>query len=379
MARNPATAAFVKLLLRCALALMCFTPVAALGAGSCQPCRRARSSRRASSPNRTASPASCSLRTATSVKATSQTASTWTTARLIPGAGWVSVGPGYRHWYGKDMRSSSMRSASISVNNYRLAQARAELPEFLKSRLALGAQARWQDFGRVDYFGVGPTLRRTSDRSTASNPRSSPRYATLRPFRWMDIGAPDRLDESGRPRYVEGPFRPRLTTAARSCRPKSRDDRHARFPRPSDQRRRSCAALARATTIARVGAQHASQRYEGEAAGFLPIGGGRVVLALHGWTVRSDTRDGAIGAVLPPAQSRRPEHVAIVHRLSLPRRQHARCQRGGPRLALMTHLDLAVFADAGNVAALRGDLDLVEAIVWRRFPAAHTPRDVRDG
>jgi hypothetical protein len=90
---------------------------------------------------------------------------------MIPGAGWGSAGPGYRHWYGKDFAFVDA-SASISVTNYRLAQARAELPGFLKSRLALGVAARWQDFPRVDYFGAGPERRRTRSRFTASSRRS---------------------------------------------------------------------------------------------------------------------------------------------------------------------------------------------------------------
>jgi hypothetical protein len=42
----------------------------------------------------------------------------------------------------------------------------------------------------------------------------------------------------------------------------------------------------------RTTGEHTFKRYEGEAASFVPIGGGRVVLAAHGWYVRSDTREG---------------------------------------------------------------------------------------
>ncbi len=44
------------------------------------------------------------------------------------------------------------------------------------------------------------------------------------------------------------------------------------------------------------------------------------------------------------------------------------------RLALMTHLDLAVFADAGNVASRAGDLDLAQALLRRRPPLPYAPR-----
>src|SRR5262245_64837282 len=60
---------------------------------------------------------------------------------MIPGAGWASVGPGYKQWFGKDSLFVD-GSATISVKNFRMAQARFELPRLLKSRLAFGAQAR---------------------------------------------------------------------------------------------------------------------------------------------------------------------------------------------------------------------------------------------
>ena len=106
---------------------------------------------------------------------------------MIPGAGWLSVGPGYRHWFAKDAVLFDA-VAAISINNYRMGQARIELPKFLNSRLALGAQARWQDFREVDYFGVGPNT--TEDMLSVYGVKSTQltAYATLRPFRWMAIG-----------------------------------------------------------------------------------------------------------------------------------------------------------------------------------------------
>ena len=62
-------------------------------------------------------------------------------------------------------------------------------------------------------------------------------------------------------------------------------------------------------------------RYEGEAAGFIPIAGSRIVLALHGWVMRSDAEDGR-RAVLPAAQPGRRQLPAVLDRLPVPRRQH---------------------------------------------------------
>lgn len=73
---------------------------------------------------------------------------------MIPGAGWIAVGPGYRHWYSKD-RVFLDASAAISWRGYKTAQARFELPRLVRSRLALGSQVRWQDFTQVAFFGEG--------------------------------------------------------------------------------------------------------------------------------------------------------------------------------------------------------------------------------
>ena len=101
---------------------------------------------------------------------------------MIPGAGWLSIGPGYKQWYGKDTLFVDA-SASISVKNFRMAQARVEAPKFLKSRLALGAQARWQDFRSIDYFDVGSDTVLDFQSNYAVESTQLNAYATLRPSR----------------------------------------------------------------------------------------------------------------------------------------------------------------------------------------------------
>lgn len=121
---------------------------------------------------------------------------------MIPGAGWMSAGPGYRHWYKQDNLFVE-GSASISVNGYKMAQGRVELPAMLKSRLALGTQLRWQDFGRLDYFGSGRSSVVDSLSNYSIESSQVTAYATLRPVRWMALGG-----EIGwmnpQSRYVDG-------------------------------------------------------------------------------------------------------------------------------------------------------------------------------
>ena len=219
-----------------------------------------------------------------------------------------------------------MRPPSISVHSYKMAQARVELPKFLKSRLALGTQARWQDFGRVDYFDVGPATSIDSRSIYGIESTQLTAYATLRPLRWMDInGQIGWMNPVTN--YDEGPFlRAARRAARRSCRWKCRR-RSTRATFPVIRPAASCCAASAPRYDDRTSGAQSFDKVEGEAAGFLPIAGGRVVLALHGWYVGTEAAQRRHRAVLSAAQSRRRQHAAIVHRLSLPRRPHAGRQR----------------------------------------------------
>jgi hypothetical protein len=275
-------------------------------------------------------------------------------ANMIPGSGWLSAGPGYRHWFRKDSLFVDA-SASISVHNYRMAQARVELPKFLKGRLALGTQARWQDFGRVDYFDVGPASSLDMRSIYGIESTQLTAYATLRPSRWMDIGGQIGW-MNPETKYVEGPFLPRLGSdtefvpAEASATIDTRD-----FPGHPTSGIVLRGVAARYED--RRSGTHSFDKVESEAAGFLPIAGGRAVFAVHGWYVGTVPRSGGtvpfylqpslggINTLRSYTDYRFHDNYMLVANAEL-------------RLAVMTHLDLAFFADAGNVAAQRRDLDL---------------------
>ena len=272
---------------------------------------------------------------------------------MIPGAGWLSIGPGCRQWYGDDSAFLDA-SASMSVNRYKLAQARFELPKFVKSRLALGTQVRWQDFGRVEYFGVGPDT--TEDMRSVYGVRSTQLagYATWRPLRWMALTA------------TAGWMNPRTERVDGSV-AMSLDDRRTFVTQEAAltiDTRDFPGHPTRGVVLRGVAARHLDQsdgvndfdKWEGEAAGFMPLAGGRAVLALHGWVVNTEARSGGVvpfylqpslggvNTLRSYSDYRFHDNAMAVANVEL-------------RLALMQHLDWAVFADAGNVAARTGDLD----------------------
>jgi Omp85 superfamily domain len=287
---------------------------------------------------------------------------------MIPGAGWISGGPGYRRWSRHD-RMFLDGSAAISWHGYRTAQARVELPKLAHGRLALGSQFRWQDYTRVHFYGEGPA---TSDANLSEYGLESTDlvgYATVRPFEWLAIGGeigwlqPDITARSGpflrdRPdarqlfpsNIVYGVAdQPTFIHSEASIMADRRD-----FPGHPTR-----GGLVRATV-----SQYSDRdldlftfrQYETEAAGFVPLGP-RVVLAVRGWLVASDTAPGRfVPFYLQPSLG---GHNSL--RSYAEYRFHDRDMlviNAETRLALMSHVDAAVFVDAGNVAARVEDLNL---------------------
>jgi outer membrane protein assembly factor BamA len=107
----------------------------------------------------------------------------------------------------------------------------------------------------------------------------------------------------------------------------------------------------------RTSGENTFNRYEGEAAAFVPIAGSRIVLALHGWAIRSDVEAGrSVPFYLQPGIGGANSLRSFTdYRF---RDDNMLLANAEVRLALMTHLDLALFVDAGNVAPRSKDLNL---------------------
>ena len=273
----------------------------------------------------------------------------WQYGKLIPGAGWASGGAGYRRWYGKDTMVAET-SAAISTNNFRTAQARVLLPTFARSRLALGAQVRWIDFDDVDFFGVGPGTSESALTTYDIGATHVVAHATLRPARWFDIDAEIGLFDPSITDVDEISIdQPSFMPAQVSM---TIDTRNYREHPTSGVLLRGAAAHYED----RDGGAFTHKRYEAEAAGFVPMFGERVVLALHGLAVTTPLEDGDVPFYLLPNLG-----GATSLRSFTDYRFHDRSMllaNAEVRLKMMTHVDLAVFADAGNVAPRFEDLDL---------------------
>lgn len=291
-------------------------------------------------------------------------------ANMITGSGWVSVGPGYRHWLFGD-RAIVEASTAVSWRSYKMAQARFELTRLAHSRLAVGSQVRWQDLTQVTYFGQGAESSEGNRSEYRMKSAGVVGYATVRPIRTVAIVG--RLGWLQQPTLLPpgGSFE-RGNPDARSVFPDDAVFARAEQPRylhgetsiTSDTRdsrsRPVSGGVYRAGWTAyadRDGGAFSFRRYEAEAAQFVPLAARRVVLALHGWIVGSETSANAeIPFYLLPSLG-----GGNTLRGYTDFRFHDRnllLVTAESRLALLKHVDVAAFVDAGNVAPRISGLDL---------------------
>ena len=277
----------------------------------------------------------------------------WDFGKMIPGAGWISLGPGYRQWFGKDALLLD-GSASFSWKGYKAAQARVEMPKLAKSRVALGAQVRWVDFTDIDYFGVGPDTPETALTQFGVRATHVVGHATLKPARWFDIDAeigvlaPTLNRETPLVRTLPQVSEPTFVPSQVTMRIDTRN-----FPEHP-----TSGLLLRASAAHyddRDSGAFSHQRHEGEVAGFVPMFGERVVLALHGMVVTTPGGGSVPFYLLPSLGGSNSLRSFADYRFHDRNMAMANAEL---RLAMMTHMDLALFTDAGNVASRFEDLDL---------------------
>ena len=268
---------------------------------------------------------------------------TW---NMIPGAGWISAGPGWRHWYDQD-RVFVDTSASISWRGYKQAQARFELPRLANSRLAIGSQVRWQDFTKVAFYGEGPDTVEADRSEYRLRSTNLVGYATVRPLEWIGIGGLVGWLKPSEPSSETTFMHSELSATA-----DTRD-----FPGHPSSGGLYRAAMAHYSD--RDAGVFSFRRYDAEAAHFVPVASSRVVFALHGWLVATDVGEGqTVPFYMQPGLG---GHNSL--RSYTDYRFHDRHMlvfNAETRIAMMTHVDAALFVDAGNVASRVADLDFAK-------------------
>ena len=221
--------------------------------------------------------------------------------RIVSGAGWISIGPGYRQRVFGD-RAVIDGSAAISWRAYKMGQARFEFTDLANSRVALGTQLLWQDLTQLNYFGNGPDSSADGRSEYRLKTTDVAGYGSYRPVTWLTFGA-----SAGR---LDGP------TLDAPTGPFDRDYPDARLTYPDDpafslERQPSFAhGTASVTVETRDYPDHPSSgglyqiavtrysdldlslftfnRFEAEGTQFVPLLYDGLILAFHGWTAISD-------------------------------------------------------------------------------------------
>jgi hypothetical protein len=256
-------------------------------------------------------------------------------------------------------------SAAISWRAYKQAQGRFEFPDLANSRIALGAQVVWQDLTQLHYFARSEYRLKTSDIVG---------YASYRPVRWLSVGASAGRLDGPTISAPTGPFDrgypdARLTFADDPAFALARQPAfaHGRVSITADTRNYPDHA-SRGGLYEAAWARYADldldtfsfSRYEAEGAHFVPLLNDGLVLAVHGWTILSDTAHGQmLPAYLLPSLGGTSTLRAYPNY-----RFHDRnllVTSAEARVALTTHVDTALFVDGGSVAPNVEDLRIANA------------------
>jgi hypothetical protein len=290
---------------------------------------------------------------------------------MITGAGWIAAGPGYR-LHVLDGRAFIDASAEVSWNLYKVAQGRFEWPHLAHDRLSVGGQASYQDLVQVNYFGLGPDSLKANRSAYRLNNADFAGYATVRTTAWLSV--------SGRFGWIT---KPSLSTATgRSVTVPNTVDLFSESSAPGIETQASfvhgdllvavdwrdqpghptSGGLYRAAIASysdRSADASSFRRYEVEASHFVPLFTRKWILALHAWEVFSDTSSGDVVPfyLMPSLGGQNTLRGFYDYRFHDNNMQSFNVES---RWALFTHVDAAVFADAGKVSPRAGGLDFTD-------------------
>jgi outer membrane protein assembly factor BamA len=287
---------------------------------------------------------------------------------MITGSGWVSVGPGYRHHLFDD-RAIVDVSAAVSWNFYKMAQGRFELPHLANDHLTLGSQAMYQDMLQVNYFGIGSNSLESNRSGYRLHETDVSGYATVRTTPWLSVSGRFGWIHQGDLSTMTGwsvTYPNTLAIFSDATAPGLTQQPaflHGDVTVAADTRNHSghptSGGLYRVTASSysdRNYGKYSFRRYEAEAAQFVPVVEEKWVLAFHAWEVFSDTSSGNTVPfyLLPSLGGKNTLRGYYDYRF------HDRDMQvfnAESRWALFTHVDAAIFADAGKVASVASDLD----------------------
>ena len=277
----------------------------------------------------------------------------------VPGAGWISAGPGYRHHLFGDAAVMNV-SAAMSSRRYSMVQSRIEWPSLFSNHLSIGAGARYQDFTQINYFGVGPDSDKSAQTDYRLKSLDIAGSATVRTTDWLSFG--------GRVGYIRGLA---VTPGLSSIHPPTHDlfedttapgltvqprYAHADVFVEADTRDKpgypasgGVYRLGLTTFHDLDGSAQSFRRVEGDATHYVPVFGRSHVVAVRGHVALSQTGSGneVPFYLMPTLGGANTLHGYTDYRF---RDRNAASVGAEYRFPVVRMMDAALFADAGSVA-----------------------------
>ena len=285
-----------------------------------------------------------------------------TFGNLMPSSG-LAPGAGYRGVLGNVARFN-VRGA-WSVRNYTLAEGVVELP-LADERFEVAGHARWQDGTQLPFYGLGADSLKDQRTSYALQTVDLGGRATVRPARWFSIGAGasamlvENSDGRGRFPSIDTVFDPSTAPGLLA----SPDYLHAEATAAIDwresegyTRRGGYYGVTFHRYDDRSDDLYTFHEVEADVQQFIPLVNEHWVIALRGQLRTTDLDSGQqVPYFLLPSLGG--STTLRGYRDGRFRDRHALLLSGEYRWIPGRILDMALFVDAGKVAARRGDLDL---------------------
>ena len=284
-----------------------------------------------------------------------------TFGNLMPSSG-LAPGAGYRRVLG-DVARINVRGA-WSVRSYTLAEAVVDAP-FANERIVLSGRARWRDGNQLPYYGLGDGSSKEQRTSYALQIVDAGGSATVWPSRWFSIGAGAsamQIETSvgeGRFPSIEAVFDPSTAPGLQS----SPDYLHSNAivaidwrESPGYTRSGGYYAVTLNRYDDRSDGRFTFNQVEADLRQFIPVLNEHWVIAVRGLVSITDTTAGqeVPHFMLPRLGGSTTMRAYPDGRF---RDRHAMLLSAEYRWIPGRVLDMALFVDAGKVAAERADLD----------------------
>jgi outer membrane protein assembly factor BamA len=280
---------------------------------------------------------------------------------MASGAGFISLGVGYRH-HVFDNNALVDVAATSSRKLYQVYRGSFEFGHLASNRLTIGAEGSYQDLRQMAYFGVGDNTPFSNESAYRFRNTDIAGYATWRPMPAVSVlgrvgwvNRPTLEDPEGPALTVPSTFQlfTEATAPGLTAQPSYVHADGTLLVNLTDHIGHPTSGGVYRASVADYSDQDSGidsfRRYDVEAAQYVPVLSPKWVLAAHTWAVFSDV----------PAGNELPFYL-------MPTLGGGNTLRGytnyrfrdrdlllfnlESRWSLMQHVDLALFADAGNVA-----------------------------